>query len=233
LSTDELESEDAAVAAFTRLEGEVALMRRAVQQLAAEKAEIHIPDYSTTLGELSKSLESAEQTLREIADKPAMELTPEDMARRIDRAAQDARQSNEGWMRKAQDRYNDAIRELLGVTATLRAAHEQRLHLFWAASAGIVAGCLLWSILPGAIVRALPESWHMSEKMAAHVVGAPNVWEGGLRLMQAGSPEAYRAIFAAAEIRRNNRQTIEECEKAALKVKKPVRCPIRVGHPGI
>ena len=60
MNDEVLEPEDPAAAAFTRLEGEVALVRRAVQQLAAEKAEIHIPDYSTTLGELSKSVESAE-----------------------------------------------------------------------------------------------------------------------------------------------------------------------------
>jgi hypothetical protein len=160
-------------------------------------------------------------------------LTPEEMARRIDRVAQDARQSNEGWMRKAQDRYNDAIRELLGVTATLRAAHEQRLHLVWAASGGIVAGCLLWSILPGAFARALPDRWQLPEKMAAHIVGAPTIWEGGVRLMQVGSPEAYRAISAAAEMRHDNKEKIAGCEMAARKVKKPVRCPIQIGRPTI
>jgi hypothetical protein len=228
----ELEPEDPATAAFMRLEGEVALVRRSVQQLAAEKAEIHIPDYSTTLGELSKSVESAEQTLRDILAKPAMGLTPEDMARRIDRVAQEARQSNEGWMRKAQDRYQDAIHDLLGVTATLRAAQEQRLHLIWAASGGLVAGCLLWSILPGAIARALPERWQLPERMAAHIVGAPTVWEGGVRLMRVGSPEAYRAISAAAVMRHGNKEKIAGCEKAAAKEKRPVRCTIRIEPTG-
>ncbi|WP_447953916.1 DUF6118 family protein [Sphingopyxis chilensis] len=228
---DDLEPEDPATAAFTRLEGEVALMRRAVQQLAAEKSEIHIPDYSITLAELSKSLESAEQTLREIAVKPAMAMTPEEMARRIDRVAQDARQSSEGWMRKAQDRYHEAIRDLLGITATLRAAQEQRRHLIWAAGGGILVGCLLWSILPGAFARALPERWQLPERMAAHIVGAPTLWEGGIRLMQAGSPEAYRAISAAAVMRNENREKIAACETSASKSGKPVRCTIRVGVP--
>ena len=231
MNVDDPEQEDPATAAFKRLEGEVALMRRAVQQLAAEKAEIHVPDYSITLAELSKSAESADEALREIAAKPAMELTPEDMARRIDRATQDARQSSEGWMRKAQDRYNEAIRDLLGITATLRAAQEQRRHLIWAAGGGILAGCLLWSILPGAFARALPERWQLPERMAAHIVGAPTIWEGGVRLMQAGSPEAYRAISAAAVMRDENREKIAACETSASKSGKAVRCTIRVGVP--
>src|SRR3546814_12683610 len=74
---DDIETDDTAAEAFARLEGEVALVRRAVQQLAAEKAEIRIPDYSRTLGEMVKRLGSAEQALNRIADKPAMELTPE------------------------------------------------------------------------------------------------------------------------------------------------------------
>src|SRR3546814_3417838 len=82
---DEPETQDPTVAAFSRLEGEVALMRLAVQQLATEKADIHIPDYSKSLGEISKHLGAAEQTLKVIVSKPAMELTPEDMAQRIDR----------------------------------------------------------------------------------------------------------------------------------------------------
>lgn len=232
MNNEDLEPEDPAAAAFTRLEGEVALVRLAVQQLAAEKAEIHIPDYSTTLGELSKSVESAEQTLRDILAKPAMGLTPEDMARRIDRVAQEARQSNEGWMRKAHDRYRDAIHDLLGVTATLRAAHDQRLHLVWAASGGVVAGCLLWSILPGAFARALPDRWQLPERMAAHIVGAPTIWEGGVRLMQVGSPEAYRAISAAAVMRHDNKEKIAKCEKAAAKARRAIRCTIQIEPAG-
>ena len=228
MNDEVLEPEDPAAAAFARLEGEVALVRRAVQQLAAEKSEIRIPDYSTTLGEISKNLESAEQTLRDILAKPAMELTPEEMARRIDRAARQARDATESEMQRAQVRFDNAAYELRGTISTLRAAHEQRLHLIWAAGGGILAGCLLWSILPGAFARALPERWQLPERMAAHIIGAPTIWEGGVRLMQVGSPEAYRAISAAAEMRHDNKDKIAECEKAALIKKRRVRCAIWV-----
>lgn len=228
MSDDERESEDPAAVAFARLEGEVALMRQATEKLTAEKATIELPDYSLTLGELSKNLESAEQALREILAKPAMELTPEEMARRFDRAARQARDATESEMQRAQVRFDNAAYELRGTISTLRAVHEQRLHLIWAAGGGILAGCLLWSILPGAFARAMPERWHLPERMAAHIVGAPTIWEGGVRLMQVGSPEAYRAISAAAEMRHDNKNKIAECEKAALIKKRRVRCAIWV-----
>jgi hypothetical protein len=64
--------------------------------------------------------------------------------------------------------------------------------------------------------------------MAAHIVRAPTIWEGGVRLMQIGSPEAYRAISAAAVMRHDNKSKIAECEKAALIKKRRVRCAIWV-----
>src|SRR3546814_4603363 len=162
-----------------------------------------------------------------------MELTPEDMAQRIDRAARQARESDASELHQAQECFDKGTYELRGIASTMRTIDEQRRHLLWAVAGGILAGCLLWSILPGAIVRALPQSWIMPEKMAAHIVGAPSVWEGGVRLMRAGSPEAYEAIAAAAEMRRNNREKIAACEKSALNAKKKVRCTIRVGHPAM
>jgi hypothetical protein len=45
------------------------------------------------------------------------------------------------------------------------------------------AGILLWSILPGVLVRALPESWHAPEWMAARMMGVePQV--AGQRLIE-------------------------------------------------
>jgi hypothetical protein len=47
---------DPAAEAFARLEGELALMRRAVQHLAAERADIVIPDYGATLTDMAKRM---------------------------------------------------------------------------------------------------------------------------------------------------------------------------------
>ena len=62
-----IEPMDPAAAAFSRLEGEIALMRRAVENLTTEKANIEIPDYNPTLGEMAQHLDTATKTLAAIA----------------------------------------------------------------------------------------------------------------------------------------------------------------------
>lgn len=71
-----VEQADPAAAAFSRLEGEIALLRRGVENLAAEKASIDVPDYSSTLGEMAQHLEVATRTLKAIVNTPAMDVTP-------------------------------------------------------------------------------------------------------------------------------------------------------------
>ena len=222
------EDHNPAAEAFSRLEREMALVRRAVEHLAAEKADITIPDYTTTLGEISQRLGAAYQTLDVIAAKPAMELTPERLAQRIDQAARQARQTDHHELHRARERYDHASRELNGVVATIRAADEQVRHLWWAAGGGLLAGCLLWAILPGVLLRALPDSWHGPEMMAAHIVGETSMWEAGARLMQAGSPQTWNALNLATRILRDNRDAIEECQKTAARTNKPVRCTVEI-----
>lgn len=157
-----------------------------------------------------------------------MELTPESLAHRIDQAARQARQTDRDELRSAHNRYDHASRELRGLVATVRAAHEQDRQLWWAAGGGLLAGCLLWAVLPGVILRALPDSWHGPEMMAAHIVGEQSMWEAGGRLMHAGNPEEWQAIVDAAELLRDNLETIRSCEKTAAKTGEPVRCTIEV-----
>ena len=213
-----------AVAAFTMLTGEVALLRRVVEQLSTVKAEVEIPDYSLTLGEIAERLDAIES-------KPAMTITPEDFAARINRAAEAARRTDAATIDDAQKGHRQATHEIWSLVSTMRGRDEQRLDLQIVLAGGIAAGCLLWSILPGVVLRALPASWHMPENMARHIIGEPTLWEAGIRLMEAENPRAWRVISDSAEMRRANRDAIAKCERAATKTRKAVRCTIRVEHP--
>lgn len=226
-----IEPVDPAAAAFSRLEGEIALMRRAVENLATEKASIDIPDYNPTLGEMAQHLDTATKTLAAIAAKPAMEMTPETMGQRMEQAARKARQSDREQIGAAENRYDHAVRELGRMVASAKSAHEQREWLKLTGGGGVVAGCLLWAIVSGPIARALPESWRMPEKVATRVLGEPSIWEAGIRLLRVGNPEAWRAISDAADMRHQNRETISNCEKAANKMKRTVRCAVTVAPP--
>lgn len=53
--------------------------------------------------------------------------------------------------------------------------------------------------------------------------------EGGMRLMQAGSPRAWTALTQAADMQHHNREAIDQCRKAADKAAKAVRCSIEIG----
>lgn len=221
LPLDSEQEPDPATQAFARLEGEMALVRRAVQNLATEKAEIDIPDYSNTLGEMAKRLVA-------IDEHPAMQMTPEDMAARIQAAAAKARRDDHVALSDAKQQHIESSRALRALAGDVASFNEQRRRLKWAAGSGLLAGCLLWAVLPGFIARILPASWHLPERIAARTVREPTLWEAGTRMMRADSPEAWQAISDAADIRRDNREAIDACEQQATVAKQPVRCTIRV-----
>ena len=219
---------DPAAEAFARLEGELALMRRAVQHLAAERADIVIPDYGTTLTDMAKRLGAISRGINTIADHPAMQLTPDSLGARIEAVAESARRSDHDRIKQARADMDHATRDLRSLTAQARTAGEQRQQLFQVAGGCVLAGIFLWSFLPGTIARAMPDSWNWPERIATWMVGASSIWDAGSRMMQAGDPQAWNALLHAADIQRDNRQAIEACRKSASASRQPVRCTVRI-----
>ena len=216
------------VAAFSALTGEVALLRRATEGLSAEKARLDMPDYSLTLGAMDKRLAAMAQTLEDMAEMPALQWTPEEIARGVERAAEQSRRSDAKTIREARDGHREATAAIQSLVGFMRSRQQQCRNIWQAAACGVAAGCVLWSILPGVLLRSLPASWHMPESMAAHIIGEPSLWEAGGRLMHAGDPGSWRSTIIAVEMRRDNRDAIDTCEKRATKAGKPVNCTIRI-----
>lgn len=212
---------DPATQAFNRLEGEMALMRRAVEHLATEKAEIDIPDYSHTLGEMANRLVGIEH-------QPAMQMTPEDFEARMTAAASRVRRDEQAALAQVKREHGEAARDLRAMIGTANTLYEQKRLRCWHVGGGLLAGCLLWSVVPGFVARILPTSWYLPERIAARTVREPTLWEAGIRIMHADSPEAWQAIAEAAEMRRDNRKAIDACVQQAAKSNQPVRCTIRV-----
>ena len=153
---DAVEESDPATEAFARLEGEMAMVRHTVQNMARERADIVIPDYTTTLGQMADQLERASETLGAIADKPAMKLTPETIADQIAHASEGSRRYDSDQLMKAQNFHRQATAEMHALVGRARTIEEHNRKLQHMASAGLLAGILLWAILPGAIARAMP-----------------------------------------------------------------------------
>jgi hypothetical protein len=210
------------------LDGRIALMARAVEHMAAERLNIEIPDYIPTLEKANGYLAAIHKRLSAIEDAPALDMTPEDMGARIAGAARRAREADEANLQQVQQSQTSTVEALRQIIGHARTRESQREHLLWGIGGGVLTGCLLWSLLPGMIARSVPESWHWPERLARRMVGGPNIWEAGSRMMQAGSPEAWRAISAAAAMRHENKDTIAKCEQKAEKRKATVRCTINV-----
>ncbi|MDP3907316.1 DUF6118 family protein [Novosphingobium sp.] len=219
---------DPAAEAFARLEGELALMRRAVQHLAAERADIVIPDYGTTLTDMAKRMGAISESLKGMAGHPAMQMTPDSIGNRIAAAAESARRADHDRITQARDDLHHAVQAMHNVTAHARTAAEQRQQLCQVAGGALLAGILLWSFLPGTIARAMPDSWHWPEHMATQMVGESTRWDAGARLMQGDSPEAWNALAQAADIQRDNRDAIVACRKSASTSKQSVRCTVKI-----
>ncbi len=237
---DDIQEGDDPAEAFDRLraviEGqdrELALLRRAVEGLAAERGAIDVPDYSETLGVLQQGVETATGRIDYVAHilskAPVMAMTPEQMAQRIAAAGSAARREDQAALAKAGEDKARVMADLRAIAGSAWTRADQKNRQLWFGLGGIAIGIIAWAIVPGLVAREIaPASWQWPERMAARTLDLPR-WEAGQRMMQSASPTAFRAIVAADRIVTANRQAIEGCDRAAAKAHETVRCTIRVG----
>ena len=219
---------DPAAEAFIRLEGEMAMVRHTVQNMARERADIIIPDYTATLGQMADQLAKVSKTLSTIGSKPAIELTPEDIAVQIKRSSLDMLRDSSDLFRHGRKDLDLATGRLTAIVGRVRTEDVQKRQTWRFAGMGLAAGILLWSILPGTIARAMPESWHWPERMARKAVGEPTIVEAGIRLIRSQNPEAWEELAAVQSILSANREALDRCRERARKAERAVRCSIDV-----
>lgn len=223
-----VQESDPATEAFARLEGEMAMVRHTVQNMARERADIVIPDYTATLGQMADQLAQVSKTLSKIGGKPAIELTPEDIAVQIKRASLDMLHDASDLFRQGRKVLDTATSRLAAVVGRVRTEAEQKRQNWRFAGMGLAAGILLWSILPGTIARAMPESWHWPESMARKAVGEPTIVEAGIRMIRSENPEAWEELAAAQQMLSANRQALARCKERADTKETSVSCSIAI-----
>lgn len=221
-----------AAEAFEAMRGELALLRRAVEGLAAERGAIDIPDYTETLGRMQQGVDATADRIAVINDvlarSPALAITPEQMAQRIAAAGNTARREDQAALAKAGEDKARVMAELRAIAGSAWTRADQKNRQLWFGLVGVAIGILAWAIVPGIVAREVaPASWQWPERMAARTLDLPR-WEAGQRMMQSASPTAFRAIVAADRIVTANRKTIEGCSKAAARTRDTVRCTIQV-----
>lgn len=231
--TDAVTESDPAAEAFLRLEGEMAMVRHTVQNMARERADIVIPDYTATLGQMADQLAQVSKTLTAIGNKPAIELTPDDIAVQIKRASLDMLCDSSDLFRQGRKDLDNATDRLAAIVGRVRAEAEHKRQTWRFAGIGVLAGILLWAILPGTIARAMPESWHWPERLARKAVAEPTIVEAGIRLIRSQDPEAWEEIAEVARILNANRDSFEQCKDRAQNTEKSVECTFHYVEKGI
>ncbi len=219
---------DAAAEAFEGVRGELALLRRAVERLSAERSEVpDIPDYSETLGKMTKALNATMQNVGVLAKAAEDNVAPRYVADRIVAAGAHAREEDRRMLTTAGEKIDKATNALHGIGGSARRADEQRRTVWQIGAGACLGGALLWTVVPGVVARSLPGKWQVPEWMAARTLDLPK-WEAGQRLMQAAAPDAFANIAAGDRIVTANRAALEACRKRANKAQEAVRCIVTV-----
>jgi hypothetical protein len=155
--------------AFESLRQEISLLHTAIQGLTAAREKM--PDYSPTLGGISRQLAAMTEGIARIEQAPAVKLTPSMMVQQLAKAASDARADDKRQMDEARADLHKVIGRIDGIVVRARSTDHQRKRELWMILSAFLAGILLWSFLPGMVARSLPESWHVPQWMAARTLG--------------------------------------------------------------
>jgi hypothetical protein len=180
-----------AVRAFEDLRTEISLTRNAVGGLTAAREKI--PDYTSTLGQMSVDLKKLQDTLDRIARCPAFALTPAELTVEIVKAAGAARADDARKLDETREVLSRSIGRIDGIVQKGQAAEGQKRRLIWCCAGTAAAAVLLWSVLPGAIARRLPGSWHVPERMAARTIGT-DMSTAAQRLQEVATEEGAASV---------------------------------------
>jgi hypothetical protein len=141
---------DPAALAFDQLARQVGFLRVGIEHLVARSSKIDIPDYTDTLAELREGMVGLVTHYRELNKRPALALTPDQLAEQIATAGADARKAEQVALSKATSDNAALSRELSRYLEQARTAQEQWKWIVWTAGLSFVAGLVLmgsiWSI---------------------------------------------------------------------------------------
>ena len=124
--------------------------------------------------------------------------------------------------------FDNATGRLAAIVGRVRTEAEQMRQTWRFAGMGLAAGILLWSILPGTLARAMPESWQWPERMARKVVGEPTIVDAGIRLIRSQNPDAWEELAVAQRMLNANREALKHCVERAREAKRLVSCEIQI-----
>ncbi len=221
---DEIPLEQVLEAIARRLAGVTA----AVDGFAERQQDLLGHDYSEDLALILQSSQSLREAINALAQKPALALTPEMIARQIEAAGQGAHRDANQALAAAQCSLQNAISALGKASGSVRAAKRQNQMLVGAAGLALILGWIGGCIIPPALDWVVPEAWQWPEKRAESALRRDG-WEAGEWLLLVNDPERWRGIQAGARLSEANSVVIRRCAKRAAERRlKSVGCSIEV-----
>lgn len=173
--------------AFEAVRHELSLLHNAVANLTAAREKM--PDHTAALDGIDRNLGNVRARLGAIEQTPAVSLTPAEMVKQINLAAQAVRTEDRRMLDTARASLDRSAGEIDSVVKRGQAADQQVERQIWCAVAGILAGILIWAVLPGVFARSLPASWHVPEWMAARTMNMEQKDAGERMIATARRPE--------------------------------------------
>lgn len=187
-----LQPNDPAADAFERLRLEVALLRRAVEGLAADGG-AEPNDYSPTLARLSKAVGEVNTQVTALGERPVLALPPDQLGSLFQVAAARVLARPVVTLEREQAVLSQATEALRAARQADMARTRSWRRMASLIGAGALTGALLWGLLLGPLVRMLPDSWSAPERLAAATLALPMA-PAGERLLRRSDPEAWEAV---------------------------------------
>jgi len=216
-----LQPSDPATDAFERLRSEVALLRRALESLAAGAQEAPV-DYSPTLAELSEAIAAVSAQAVALGERPLLALAPDQLGSLFQIAAAKVLANPVAEL----ERERTTLRQ---AAEALRAAREADLakSRSWRRTAsllggGALVGVVLWGLLLGPVARILPASWGAPERLASATLNLPMA-PAGERLLRRGDPQGWTAVEVARRVPQAQLLALQDCMSRSRKT-----CTVKV-----
>ncbi|MBO9712160.1 DUF6118 family protein [Sphingomonas sp.] len=216
--------------AFEAMSRRLAGLTAAVEGFAARQQELHARDYGPDLVKIQEQWAEIVRAFKALKEKPAIALTPETLAPQIVEAGARVRAADHQAWGNANRELGGAIQSLNGVVASAMKAETQKHWIIGTATAAVIVGFALGTVVPTRIAQSAPESWHWPERRAADVL-LRGEWDAGIRLLQVADPARLRALDDAALLVRDNAEALADCRARAAKSEAAVKCHIEVSAP--
>jgi hypothetical protein len=218
-----LQPSDPAADAFERLRSEVALLRRAVESLAAGAQDAPV-DYSPTLAELSEAIAAVNAQAVALVERPLLALAPDQLGSLLQIAAAKVLakpvaelERERTILRQAAEALNAARRSDFARSRSWR----RTTSLF---GGGALVGLVLWSLFLGPAARLLPASWGAPERLASATLNLPMA-SAGERLLRRGDPQGWTAVEVARRVPYDELLALHDCISRSRKT-----CTVKVGR---